>query len=141
MTGGLYNVVLGTRPESSLLLQLLTNSTTQAFEVGRFRDAWVERSGDWLDIRVHTRNGGGNRRDQAKAIASMRAHPWYERDSDEVYDVSYASFWFRVPVERLRTELPKWEWWLRSVAQEPVDVGARWREAIESLGGLGGETP
>lgn len=129
--GGLYNTVFGTKSEAGILLTLLNRISP--FDPGRFRDGRVEREGDWLAIRIHTRNGGGNREGQAEPIASMRAHPWYDRDADASFDVTYADFWFRPPLDLL-TDAPTVERFLRKAAMDPVDVGAKWRAAIDAMG-------
>ena len=100
------------------------------FEVGRYRDAWVEHEGDDLLIRVHTRNGGGNREDYWDENESMQAHPWYVRDEDDSYDSTYADFWFRPDLTAIAREVADA---LIEMAQPPVDVGERWRAAIEAI--------
>lgn len=142
--GGLYNVLFGRQPDAGLLLMLL--NVVHKTDPGRIRDGWVEIEGDWYSWRIHTRNGGGNREWQAKAIESMRSHPWYSRDEDMAFDTTYADFWFTPPRDwaeqvcavmndgddqdvdpealRLRIE---------SQAVRPVDMSERWREAIAAL--------
>lgn len=90
--GGLYNSMFGTNEHAGLITTIL--QARQRFEVGRFRDAFVEADGERILIRIHTRNGGGNREDQVDAIESMQEHPWYVRDADDNYDYTYADFYF-----------------------------------------------
>lgn len=125
---GLYNVVFGENATGPLLVTLLQN--VQPFEVGRYRDAWVEADGDALSIRVHTRNGGGNREDYDDEIESMRDHPWFVRDADDNYDYTYADFWFRPDLGSLEPDTARA---LVDLAQPPVDMGARWRAVIDAL--------
>lgn len=134
--GGFYNMIHGNRPWAGVLLHILNAAACgegKPFNPGRFRDAWVEREGDWLAIRVHTRNGGGNRADQAGPILSMLCHPWYHRDSDMSFDTTYADFWFRVPIDEIRNFRPDIVQWLQLIAEDPVDVGARWQAAVDAL--------
>ena len=137
---GMYNVVFGRHPFAKGLLDLL-HEADPGFEPGRVRDAWVEIEGDWVTIRVHTRNGGNNRSDDdiAAAIESMTSHPWFVRDEDLDFDSTYADFWFRPPheeplpgqyagqMENLRVALTR-------LAEPPVDMNERWREAIANIG-------
>lgn len=150
----MYSIVMG----ENLFAKSLASMIFQTHEVtfGRIRDAWVEDHGEDLLIRVHTRNGGGNREGQAEAINSMRAHPWYVRDEDLDYDNTYADFYFRPNLVDLRRTLDakingrEHEYQSLSddekdevianvkelfvkIAQPPVDVGALWVEAVERL--------
>jgi len=161
---GLYNVVFGERDEGATLVGIVNE--VQAIDVGRYRDAWVEKHNiaervrsqaeramrshgldpteseavaglaeaeaaidpDYL-IRIHTRNGGGNREDYIAEIESMRRHPWFVRDVDDDYDRTYADFYFRIPDDID----PKLHEGLVSIAQEPVNMGDRWKAVIEAL--------
>ncbi len=134
---GLYNAIFKEHPIAPLVVGLLHE--VQEFDPGRLRDAWVEIAGDWIQLRVHTRNGGGNRESQARAIESMRAHPWYVRDEDMEFDSTYADFYFAPPtdfdqhlqiegldVARIRRALVHY-------AEPAVDMSARWADVIESI--------
>lgn len=123
---GLYGLVLGENHAGPALVALLQER--QPIEVGRYRDAWVEHEGDVLYVRVHTRNGGGNREDYDDP--SMQAHPWYVRDADDDFDSTYCDYWFAPPLAELD---PKVAEVLVALAQPPVDVGARWQAAIEAI--------
>lgn len=130
---GLYNIVFGENQYGQALVYLL--QTRQEFNVGRYRDAWVERDGDDLLIRVHTRNGGGNREDYDDG--SMTNHPWYVKDADEDYDCTYADWWFRPDLKWIanQEELgPNVVHNLAILAGDPVDMSERWTAAIEALG-------
>lgn len=121
---GLYNVVMGDGGEGvrgGMLLALLNID-----DVGRFRDAWVEKGEDGEPvIAIYTRNGGGNREDYEGVITALQAHPLYLRDADDDFDSTYATFYFHVPKE-MRDQL-------RQVAVEPVDMSERWLAAIEAI--------
>lgn len=109
--------------------------------VARFRDAWVEKSPDGPVIAVYTRQGGGNREcycdggelgeahvpDQCYAACNeaLQAHPLYLSDADDSFDRTYATFRFKAP-EEFREALAE-------VAVEPVDMSARWQEAIDRV--------
>ena len=122
----LYALVHGQEAEGPALLALLQER--QPFNVGRYRDGWVEREGDSLLIRIHTRNGGGNREDYDDG--TMSNHPWYLKDADDDFDETYADWWFCPPLSELQPETIEA---LQSLAKPPVDVGARWKEAINAL--------
>jgi len=138
----MYNMVMGENPLGKPLVALLV--ARQELLVGRYRDAWMESSGELLLIRVHTRMGGGNRDDYEDSIENMRAHPWYLTDEDDDFDYTYADFWFVVDLVWVR------EWLISDgdvddeLADETiamlvesavprVDMGARWMEAIDAL--------
>jgi hypothetical protein len=141
--------MFGEHAEGEILVKILEVSATGPFRVGRYRDAWVEAQGDVPTIRVHTRNGGGNREcwndacdDMADvhvedclcwAIASLQAHPWYVRDEDDDFDSTYADFYFVPKGEMGADVLPA----LVRIAGAPVDMGARWQAAIDAIGGKG----
>jgi hypothetical protein len=124
--GGLYNVVFGKQPIAEELLAIL--KAVRPIEVGRFRDAWLERHGDELLVRIHTRNGGGNR--EGYDDPSMSAHPWFVRTEDMEFDSTYADYWFRIDLTLLTREAGEL---LMSFACEPVDMNERWRKAIADL--------
>ncbi len=134
----MYDLVAGDggqRDRGAILLAVLGNPN-----VGRFRDAWVEKgeAGEPV-IAIYTRNGGGNRQcycDDGEhelsgpctgVIASelLPAHPLYLRDVDDSFDSTYATFYFRTPDEYRDA--------LAEVAQEPVDTDARWQQMIAAL--------
>lgn len=125
---GLYNVVFSENEYGPALVALLNE--VQPIEVGRYRDAWVEHEGDNLLIRVHTRNGGGNR--DVYDDPSMQAHPWYVRDEDQDFDCTYADYWFRPDLTALD---PTVSTALVMMAQAPVDITERWNAAIKAMGG------
>lgn len=138
----LYSTVHGQNAAGPLLVHIL--KMRQDFDEGRYRDAWVEHEGDALIIRVHTRNGGGNREDYDDG--SMQEHPWYLRDADDDFDSTYADFWFTADPEWIvqNWEAPEGDIattgkdiaeLLVILAQPPVDMGERWRAAIKAIGG------
>jgi hypothetical protein len=95
---------------------------------GRFRDAWLEKHGDEIWVRIHTRNGGNNRPDYQSQIDRMRQHPWFVKDEDMEFDNTYADFYFRIPALLLEDDSD-----LLSLAVEPVDMVARWFKAVDDL--------
>ncbi|MFD7705586.1 hypothetical protein [Streptomyces sp. NPDC059786] len=99
-------------------------------DVGRFRDAWVEKgeNGEPV-IAIYTRNGGGNREDYQSVIADLQGHPLYLRDTDDDFDSTYATFYFRTPDE-LSDQF-------REIAVEPVNMSERWLAVINALSGKG----
>jgi hypothetical protein len=91
----LYNIVHGMSPVANLILAALE---LEVGDFGRFRDAWFrdDAEGGGLRILVHTRCGGGNREDYEKVFETMRRHPDYLRDYDEVFDSTYANIEFKI---------------------------------------------
>ena len=130
----MYNLVAADGHQNdrgAVLLAALDNP-----DIGRFRDAWVEKGDNGEPvIAIYTRNGGGNREcwcDQhpepgclAAINEALTAHPLYLRDADDDFDCTYATFYFSAPVE-LRDAL-------LMVAQEPVNMSERWQDAIDAL--------
>jgi len=70
---------------------------TDTIRFGRLRDAFFELDGDKHRVRVHTRNGGGNREEHQSEIDDMRSHPWFSFDEDCSHDCTYADFVFVIP--------------------------------------------
>jgi hypothetical protein len=68
--------------------------------IPRFRDVWI--NADFTELTVHTRTGGGNRREYATQNAMLTAHPLYMRDADDAFDSTFADFTFRVPQEEAK---------------------------------------
>ena len=94
--GGLYNMLAGWNPACVLLAPMLTDENPQGF-FPRFRDCWLSDSGDAIEI--FTRVGGGNREDYECEIEALRDMPTYQRDYDDDFDCTYATFVFGVPEE------------------------------------------
>jgi hypothetical protein len=131
----LYNMVFGHQPAAPPLIGLIlskdpTVPTRASDMIPRLRDAWVEKDGDQILIRVMTRLGGGNRPDYATAIETIRNHPWYVRDEDQEFDSTYADFYFRPDLSDVDPELATA---LVEHAVEHVDMTERWNEAFETL--------
>jgi hypothetical protein len=138
---GLYNMLHGTNRQAPLVLALLGLSPS---DVGRFRDAWFEKTADdGLRCAIYTRNGGGNRADQGGAWDRIQAHPTYLGDADDDFDCTYATAYFGLPavlpsslVEQLPAELRERAALvakLRDVASEPVNMNERWQKTIDSI--------
>lgn len=141
----MYHLVFGgdgARDRGAVLLGLLGFETLG--DVGRYRDAWVERDPNGKPIiAIYTRNGGGNRQCTAEALEldeqcdgtctgcvathKLPAHPLYVRDQDDSFDSTYATFYFFPPDE--------WVEPLTQVASDPVDTDQRWQDAIAAIGG------
>jgi hypothetical protein len=132
---GLYNIVLGDGLEhtrGAILRKILGDP-----EIGRFRDAWVERSPETGDpiIAIYTRNGGGNREhydcDEGSCtgcvMEKITGCEFYIRDVDDSFDSTYATIYFRAP--------EPFEMMLREAAGDPVNTDERWKAAIALLGG------
>jgi hypothetical protein len=104
----------------------LLRSILGGLDVPRFRDAWVEKDGLGLPVIViYTRTGGPNRRDYTSGNKLMAGHPCYLRDTDDKFDSTYATWYFRCPPEHRDRLMP--------MAGPHVDTDARWREAIARI--------
>jgi len=153
----LYNLICGQSPQAPFVMALL-----DPVNVGRFRDAWVERSdGGEVVLAVFTRNGGGNRQHHGEKPAGpgcdctgciithvLPAHPLYLRDADDEYDCTYATVYFRVP------EIPPWALdedpaeqvkqraamreLFEEIARPKPDTRARWQAAVDAIGSRSG---
>lgn len=138
----MYDLVAGDgrqRDRGALLLACLGDP-----DPGRFRDAWIEKGDDGEPvIAIYTRNGGGNREcycadgDHAEsgpctALVGQRLaeHPLHIRNADDDFDSTYATYYFRAPAEYREQ--------LAGIAQEPVDMDARWKTLIDAIGAKGG---
>jgi hypothetical protein len=131
----MYGLVHGENAAADFLLGIL--NLTKG-DVGRFRDAWVNKAGETYEIAIYTRNGGGNRDHYDDDIQAgdgchctgctieyqLPVHPLYLRDEDDDFDCTYATVFFRVPAEVIS---------LVSDLAENRDPGAKWAEAIEAL--------
>lgn len=123
--GGLYNMLVPGGFERAAAILPLIGLDPAAGHLFRLRDVWVETDSGGLVVHVYTRVGGGNRDDYAGVIDVLRGHPGYLRDSDDTYDATYASFWFRLPAEFVDE--------LASHAIEPVDTGKMWRKMLAAM--------
>lgn len=142
--GNFYRAVFGDTQQSQRGA-LLVAGILSIHDVGRFRDAWVEKGEDGPVIAVYTRNGDGNREHIEEhddtVVAGMECtctgciatyhlpeHPNYLRDADDEFDPTYATFYFSVPQEYREA--------LGEVAIEPVNMSQRWRDAIDAITGI-----
>jgi len=124
-------------------------------DVGRFRDAWVERTEPGqLRVAVYTRNGGGNRDHWALSYPEtsegpycvcpgciithrLPSNPLYLSDEDDDFDSTYATVYFRLPTEAeaaafgLRADVIRAA--AETLAGPVVDMDERWSEALETL--------
>lgn len=74
-------------------------------KIPRLRGAGVQKTEHGYRIIIHTRTGGGNRKDYEVAdyvLAGdsnpyMRTSPYYCRDEDDEFDCTYANFFYRIP--------------------------------------------
>lgn len=128
----MYNLLFGKNEDADKLLEILGLTKK---DIGRFRDAYVTPDGQ---IAVYTRLGGGNREcldpgDDHESeehwcyrpeIERLQNHDWYDRDEDDDYDCTYATFYFDVP-EEIKEKLKDME------AQEDRDEA--WSEMMDKL--------
>lgn len=139
--GGLYNVLFGDGNEIHRVHLVAITVGLETADLGRTRDAWVERDEEHgARYALYTRNGGQNRPDYVPQIFKMQANEHYLSDRDDAFDNTYATFYFRVP-ERLpedATEEQQAEWTgLRATliqeAVEPVNMDELWQAAIKKM--------
>lgn len=128
--GGMYTMIFGTNPASDWLLSLLGLTRS---DMGRFRDAWVQRNpmGGGLEIVVYTRNGGSNR---PQHMPDFSNHPRYLRDYDDTYDSTYASIIFQAPEDAVMTfaENPGAAITIEEMVVD-INTDERWKQSIEDL--------
>jgi hypothetical protein len=130
----MYNMIFDHNPGAGPLIALINHAHEADFANARLRDAWVEKDGDAIVIRVHTRVGGGNREAHASAIDSLRAHPWYVRDDDMDFDTTYADFYFRPDLDWVASlGSGKLTAALVGSAIDHVDMAERWAKALEGI--------
>lgn len=98
----LYNLMHGTNPLSQSLLRALELERASVKGWCRFRDCYVQRTGEGgFEIHLLTRAGGLNRADYVAPIALLQQHPLYLRDFELASDKTYATFVYRVPESAL----------------------------------------
>lgn len=98
-------------------------------DVPRFRDLWVEKIAGEPVIVLMTRTGGEYLRAEYEAeISLLQEHPLYLSDADEEFDSTMMSFRFGPP-EGCAEDL-------MTIAVDPIDIGARWAEALEMIKGM-----
>ena len=88
----LYNMVFGTNKAAPVLLKILG---VTADDVPRFRDCFLSEG----KIVIHTRTGGGNRKDYEDGNQLLQANQHYISDAYDDFDSTYANFYFRIPEE------------------------------------------
>jgi hypothetical protein len=151
----MYDMVFGGAGQDvrAVLLSVLGLTTA---DVGRYRDAWVERSEKGEPrITIYTRNGSGNRDDwsehepakpgeytgangcSACACDRLPNHPNYLSDEDDDFDGTYARFYFSFPTSPPPTVNAEFVKQLEEIAKsnDPVDTSQRWLDAIDKLKG------
>lgn len=126
---GLYAMLFGQGDNADELLGLLGLTRNDFY---RYRDCY--REGDL--IAVYTRGGGNNREcwegsmcadDNhlsscvVSAQSKLREHPLYEKDEDDDFDNTYATFYFRFPDEPPQHIEPE------------VDRDEAWRSLLNGL--------
>jgi len=118
----LYNMLFGVNPFSTVLLEMLGVAVET---VPRFRDCFLNEDG--TEIIIHTRTGGGNRRDYMEGNAALTKVSGYKFDADDSFDITYANFHYAVPEP------------FKEAAVLLKDIGAasdpaqRWQEVIDGL--------
>jgi len=115
----MYNIMFGENPAGSAILATLGLTESMC---GRFRDCFVTDG----KIAVYTRNGGGNRDDYQDTFDRLRKHPCYLWDTDDSFDSTYATVYFKFPDE-FKEELKKLD------NGEKFDPSERWLNAIGKL--------
>lgn len=126
----MYGLIFGENAAADVLLKLLALSKDDFF---RYRDCYLSEGNK---IAVYTRGGGGNREcwmdecgDDSHVSecvvtkqSTLRKHPLYVNDSDDEFDNTYATFYFRLPEH---SELD-------GIAPEP-DRNKMWLEFLAAL--------
>lgn len=87
----MYNLIFGHDPDSHRLLEALGLRPESFY---RYRDCYLAEDGT---IAVYTRAGGGNRESGEATRQVLMGHPAYLYDRDDVFDSTYATFYFKAP--------------------------------------------
>ena len=88
----LYTMLFGVNRFADVLLQMLG---VDVEEIPRFRDCYLNEAGD--EIIIHTRSGGGNRKDYETGNNLLKLVAGYKCDYDDSFDSTYANFHYAVP--------------------------------------------
>lgn len=86
----MYSMVFGTDDRGPMILSCLG---LEPDDFGRYRDVWLKDG----RICVYTRNGGGNRNSYQDVFQRMSKHLDFESASDDDFDCTYCTFYFRYP--------------------------------------------
>jgi hypothetical protein len=125
----LYNMVHGVNPMAGALLAALGVTSN---DVPRFRDCYWD--GD--HICLYTRTGGGNREYYDEPNSENPDGPWnstlravegYSHDSDDEFDSTYATFYFKPSAALLSV--------LTAVPAADATPEQRWASFFERLNG------
>lgn len=103
-------------------------------EFGQFRDAWVEEpaEGDGLPVVAVYARTGGPFADRWHNPAVEQHDHWIET-VEGTYDGTYRTYRYQIPadvVELVGVDV------IAAMAVPQVDMNERWRELVESLGGV-----
>lgn len=133
---GMYGMVFG--PRGDFLYPVAQATLGEHTSIGRYRDMWFEKNpadpaGTSCILAVYTRNGGGNREDQAQAIKSMQTHPNYVEDADDSFDETYATFRFVFTFEELEAVEAGLGDAARDNLIDRVDMSEKWKAAIAAM--------
>lgn len=121
----MYGMLFGDGSRGHVLL--LSLGFAKVGDVGRYRDAWLEKGDDGeTRIAIYTRNGGGNREEYESVFEALRKHPLYLFDLDDDFDFTYATIYFSLP-EELADAVKKFE------IPDTVDMSKVWQDAIDVL--------
>lgn len=136
----LYNMIHGENPFASVLLAVLG---LRRDGVPRYRDCYWTGT----EIAVYTRTGGGNRDYYENAAGcrdnypeyfeegndppsgpwndDLRALPTFQRDEDDDYDCTYATFYFGVPEPMA--------WVIPHLSAEDKEPAQKWQEFMDKM--------
>lgn len=90
----LYNQIFGWNPLCMALLSSL-GIDPRAHHIPRLRDCYlVKTDQDEIEVAIHTRTGGGNRKEFADGNAYLQQVSGYLRDEDDAFDPTYATFYY-----------------------------------------------
>ena len=132
----MYSMVFG--PRGDVLYVVARAILGEDTDIGRYRDMWFEKNpadpaGTSCILAVYTRNGGGNREDQAGPIKAMQTHPAYVEDADDSFDSTYATFRFVFTFEELEAVEPGLGDAARENLVDRVDMSEKWQAAIAQM--------
>lgn len=102
----LMQALVGESPYADLLLAVLDLKREQT---GRFRDCYLRKHEEELQIVIFTRNNGIGREDLLPISESLKNHPMFVSDEIETSDQTFQSYAFNPPAANAAEVAYIWE--------------------------------
>jgi hypothetical protein len=146
----MYGIISGggDKPTAELVLEAI--NSVAPISIPRYRDAYIEKNDDAIELVIFTRTGGGNRECYCEEAGcnhesccyhgdndKMAQHPLYLRDDDDNFDSTYAKFYFNVPdayKERIETTFNQ-----EQGGKNPASLQEKTNTMVEKIQGMSPE--